>query len=73
MWKLVKVDNKAIKKTTKKYICKVCEKEFELFKKNKYIVRENKGINGAVSGTKQFECFDCPKCGCQNVVNVREG
>ena len=21
---------------------------------------------------KEFEAFDCPACGCQNIVNVRE-
>jgi predicted RNA-binding Zn-ribbon protein involved in translation (DUF1610 family) len=53
--------------------CKVCGKEFELIKDNKYVVQENNGINVAVSGRKKFECFDCPHCGCQNIVNIREG
>ena len=26
-----------------------------------------------ITGTKKFECFDCPHCGCQNILNVREG
>lgn len=55
-----------------KNICKVCGKEFELIKDNKYIVQENKGLNGIVTGIKKFECFDCPYCGCQNIMNIRE-
>lgn len=62
-----------IKKLEKINICKVCGKQFDLKKENKYIVRENKGINGIASGTKKFECFDCPNCGCQNILNIREG
>lgn len=57
----------------KKNYCKVCGKDFELIKDNKYIVQENKGISGIANGYKKFECFDCPHCGCQNIVNVREG
>lgn len=57
----------------KKNYCKVCGKDFELIKDNKYIVQENKGISGITNGYKKFECFDCPHCGCQNIVNVREG
>ena len=57
----------------KDYRCKICGKDFELEAKNKYIAIENKGLNGSISGLKKFECFDCPKCGCQNIVNVREG
>lgn len=55
------------------YACKVCGKDFKLLKKNKYIVQENKGINGIATGTKKFECFNCPYCGCQNILNEREG
>lgn len=55
------------------YICKVCKNKFKLIKKNKYIALENNGINGTITGKKKYECFDCPHCGCQNIVNVREG
>lgn len=64
------IDIKALEKIN---VCKVCGKQFDLIKENKYIVQENKGINGITTGTKKFECFDCPRCGCQNVLNVREG
>lgn len=62
-----------IKELEKINICKVCGKQFDLKKENKYTVQENKEINGIASGTKKFECFDCPNCGCQNVLNIREG
>lgn len=46
--------------------CNVCNKEFELKEENKYIVNvEPKPF--IISGLK--EAFDCPYCGCQNVVN----
>ena len=55
--------------------CKVCEKEFELLKKNKYIVNVEltalQRAFGMVSD-KVYEAFDCPYCGCQNLVNERK-
>lgn len=62
-----------IKEDSSLITCKVCKKPFKLEKNNKYIVQENKGINGIATGTKKFECFDCPHCGCQNILSVREG
>lgn len=62
-----------IKKLEKINVCKICGKQFDLIKENKYIVQENNGLNSAVNGRKKFECFDCPTCGCQNIVNLREG
>lgn len=56
-----------------KIICIGRITQVDLIKDNKYIVQENKGINGIATGTKKFECFDCPHCGCQNILNVREG
>lgn len=64
------IDVKDLKKIN---ICKSCGKQFDLVKENKYIVQENKGLNGIATGTKKFECFDCPHCGCQNILNIREG
>lgn len=53
--------------------CKVCKVEFSLtkLKDKKYVAHENKGVTGALSGYKRFECVDCPYCGCQNVLNER--
>ena len=56
-----------------KHTCKVCKKEFELKKEDKYIVAEDKGVVNIMNGVKYYECFDCPECGCQNIVNIREG
>lgn len=53
--------------------CKVCGKRFRPLEKNKYIAVEKLGtFEGLTKAAKQFECFDCPKCGCQNIVNIRE-
>ena len=38
-----------------------------------YVVAENKGVVNIMNGVKYYECFDCPECGCQNIVNIREG
>lgn len=57
---------------TKKYFCKICGENFELLKGNKYLV-EFKKIEGIIVTMKNYECFDCPKCGCQNILNIREG
>lgn len=56
-----------------KYTCKVCKNQFELNKDSKYVVAEDKGVINVMNGIKYYECFDCPKCGCQNIVNIREG
>lgn len=54
--------------------CKICGKEFELKKENKYLATEKISAFGALKQLpKTFEAFDCPHCGCQNVINIREG
>lgn len=53
--------------------CKVCKKRFSPKKENKYIVQEIPTVTNVFTGTKAFEAFDCPKCGCQNIVGIREG
>ena len=51
--------------------CKVCKKRFNLKKENKYqIYVAPVGLNCIVEGGKTFEAFDCPMCGCQNIVNA---
>lgn len=47
--------------------CKVCGKEFELLAENKKIIKKYNLI--AQRGFLN-EAFDCPFCGCQNIVNV---
>lgn len=53
--------------------CVVCKRLFKLKKENLYnIYVPPVGINCIVEGGKTFEAYDCPYCGCQNIVNVRE-
>lgn len=54
-------------------ICKVCKSYYKAKKENRYEVIESKGALSTIAEpAKIFEAFDCPKCGCQNIVNVRE-
>lgn len=53
--------------------CKICNKRFKLIKENNYIVTVHPtGLNCLIEPIKTYEAFDCPKCGCQNIVNRRE-
>lgn len=52
--------------TYNKHKCKICEKEFELKKENKYIANT---MNFLINKSCYSEAFDCPFCGCQNIVN----
>ena len=58
--------------------CKVCGKEFIPQAKKRYTAKENMTSGGLVEAfswkTKDpdlFDCFDCPQCGCQMVINRR--
>lgn len=56
----------------KKIKCKVCKTRFAGTKENLYLATEKTAVLGALTTpAKTFECFDCPKCGCQNAVNTR--
>lgn len=60
--------------TTNRYECQICDALFDLNKANRYLVVENEAPIMAVFSTPTtYECFDCPKCGCQNRVNERKG
>lgn len=53
--------------------CRVCGKRFELEKSNRYeVVKNPEGLQVLTQSSTTFEAFDCPKCGCQNIVGVRE-
>lgn len=53
--------------------CKVCGKRFKLISSNRYeVVKTPVGFNCLIEGSVTYEAFDCPKCGCQNIVNVKE-
>lgn len=53
--------------------CKVCGKHLKIKKTLRYTVTKKPvGLNCLTQGTTIYECFDCDKCGCQNIVNIRE-
>lgn len=61
--------------------CKICGKDFELKVDNHYIVRDEEiqrlGIASIVGSntekeSKLYDAFNCPYCGCQNVVQERK-
>lgn len=53
--------------------CKVCGRIMRLNKKDRYeLVKYSPAVRMGLASPTILECFDCPKCGCQNMVNVRE-
>lgn len=56
--------------------CTACSRLFELDRKIHYIARANVNsvIASALVGTdyKLFDAFDCPRCGCQNIIGDRK-
>lgn len=53
--------------------CKICGKRFKLIKENRYLATEKTGALAVLAKpSKIFEAFDCPRCGCQNIVNIRD-
>ena len=49
--------------------CNVCRHEFTPKKENKYIASQRTAPMFGL--TKYYDCFDCPKCGCQIVAQER--
>lgn len=61
----------------KKIECKVCGSKFDYDISKVYQTRESveTGIKAAISGgiePKIFDTIDCPNCGCQNYLAVRQ-
>jgi len=53
--------------------CSVCGRRFRLLAKNRYeVVKSPVGFNCLTQGTVYYNAFDCPYCGCQNIVGVVE-
>ena len=50
--------------------CKVCKKRFKATKENRYEV-DRTPIFPLTALRTIDECFDCPYCGCQMVVNTK--
>lgn len=56
--------------------CKVCGRDFALIAEEHYVARglEKGAVSVLVSGNEPelFDAFDCPHCGCQNVMQKRQ-
>lgn len=53
--------------------CKICGRRFKLLEKNRYEVMVAPiGFDALSKPTVYYNAFDCPHCGCQNIVGVVE-
>lgn len=53
--------------------CNVCGRRFRLLAKNRYEVEKvPTGFECLTKKVTYFNAFDCPHCGCQNIVGVLE-
>lgn len=50
--------------------CNICHRFFKLKAENKYLVFTNP--TNVFKKVTVYEAFDCPWCGCQNLVGIRE-
>lgn len=50
--------------------CKICKRRFELKKPFRYVAVKTESIFPLKSVL--YDAFDCPHCGCQNIVGIRE-
>lgn len=67
-WELV--DESDNKKVGGFIHCKICKWRFELKKSCRYTAVRAESIFPLK--TSQYDAFDCPHCGCQNIVGIRE-
>jgi hypothetical protein len=44
----------------------VCGVEFKLEKSKRYTA-----LGNTILGKTEYDCFNCPECGCQNIVGTR--
>ena len=57
------------------FTCKVCGRDFALMAEEHYTTKSpsKTGLSALVGGDEQLhDAFDCPHCGCQNIVGTRE-
>ena len=53
--------------------CKICNKRFKALAQKRYeVIKVPAPLEVLVKNPIIIEAFDCPRCGCQNIVNVRE-
>lgn len=50
--------------------CKICGREVEPKKENKYTVKVTK-MTSMMTNIKTYVAFDCPNCGCQQFAGLR--
>ena len=67
-WELV--DESDDKKVGGFIHCKICKWRFELKKPNRYTAVKTESFFPLKSVL--YDAFDCPHCGCQNIVGIRE-
>ena len=57
--------------------CKVCERDFPLIVEDHYVAQDPQKV-GAIANlinvdrAFEFDAFDCPHCGCQNIMQNRK-
>lgn len=51
--------------------CNVCGKRLKPNKEDVYAVAERPSIADCLLARKVYEAMDCPRCGCQKVLNIR--
>ena len=59
------------------YTCKVCGRDFPLLIEEQYVATDPRAtgvVATLVSMDKanQYDAFDCPHCGCQNIIQPRK-
>lgn len=53
--------------------CKICGERMRLKSENRYeVIEKPVGFDCLVKGITTYEAFDCPNCGCQNIVGIRK-
>lgn len=58
-------------------VCDICGRKFKMMEDLHYVARDNKqlGVAYITSNNKEvklYDAFDCPLCGCQNIVQERK-
>lgn len=55
----------------KKKKCRACGFKFRIEKENRYLAKKPVSLIGSMTEEPTIgEMFDCPNCGCQNVVGI---
>jgi len=59
------------------YTCKVCGRDFPLLIEEQYVATDPRATGlvatfVSMDKANQYDAFDCPHCGCQNVIQPRK-